>query len=144
MNETRPNLSQSPIQTAAEVTLAAVAGGDVGGDEFRGLVPGYEIVEELGRGGMGVVYRAWQPALKRFVALKRIRAGDVRPEALDRFRHEAQLVAQLQHPNIVQVYEVGEYTGEDGAAVPFIALEYVDGGSLDAHLRGEPQRPRDA
>jgi serine/threonine-protein kinase len=97
-------------------------------------VPGYEIVEVLGRGGMGVVYKARQIALDRFVALKMIRApGSADAEERGRFHTEALAVARLTHPNIVQVYEVGEHDG-----VPFLALEFVDGGSLAQQLARGP------
>jgi Protein kinase domain len=82
-------------------------------------VPGYEIVGELGRGGMGVVYRAWQVAIKRAVALKMIRGSQhLEPDELLRFRNEAEAVGRLQHPNIVQIYEVGEQDGR-----PYFSLE---------------------
>jgi WD40 repeat protein/tetratricopeptide (TPR) repeat protein len=98
-------------------------------------VLGYTVLEELGSGGMGVVYLARQVKLNRLVALKMIREGvQARSEQRERFGAEALAVARLQHPNIVQIYEVGEHQG-----VPFFALEYADGGSLARHLAGTPQ-----
>jgi WD40 repeat protein/tRNA A-37 threonylcarbamoyl transferase component Bud32 len=101
-------------------------------------VPGYQVLEELGRGGMGVVYKARQIGLNRIVALKMLRSG-MQAEAIElaRFRAEAEAVAALQHPNIVQIFEVGEYNG-----VPFFSLEYVEGGNLAQKLKGTPQQPR--
>lgn len=100
-------------------------------------VPGFEILGELGRGGMGVVYRARQINLKRVVALKMILSGaHARKEDLDRFKAEAEAVARLQHPNIVQVFEVGEHKD-----LPYLVLEYVDGGSLRDAVSGSPQSP---
>jgi serine/threonine-protein kinase len=98
----------------------------------------YEILGELGRGGMGVVYQARQTKLDRLVALKMILAVKL-PGAEERFRAEARAVAALQHPNIVQVYEIGEHQGQ-----PFLALEFVDGGSLAHKLGGTPLPSHDA
>ncbi|MBX9789695.1 MAG: protein kinase [Pirellulales bacterium] len=103
-------------------------------------VIGYELVVELGRGSMGVVYKARQHALKRTVALKMILVGSFAgPEQLARFRLEAEAIARVQHPHIVQIYEVGEHEG-----LPFYVLEYVEGGSLSQKLGGVPQRSRRA
>src|SRR5262245_15175111 len=89
-------------------------------------VAGYEILAELGRGGMGVVYKARQVSLKRLVALKLIRDGALAgPQERARFRIEAEAAARIRHPNVVQVHEVGEHQGR-----PYFAMEFVDGGSL--------------
>jgi len=90
----------------------------------KNIVGKYVVVSELGRGGMGVVYKAWESGLKRWVALK-VLAGAGGKEDLIRFRREAQTAASLRHPNIVGIYEVGEV-----AEKHVIAMEYVDGRSL--------------
>jgi WD40 repeat protein/predicted Ser/Thr protein kinase len=98
----------------------------------------FTVISELGHGGMGVVYLAEQPALRRLVALKVIRHGvNATPGEIARFLAEAEAVARLQHPNIVQIHEVGEQDG-----VYYLVLEYVDGGSLDRQLAGTPREPR--
>jgi serine/threonine protein kinase len=97
-------------------------------------VPGYEILDVLGRGGMGVVYKARQVTLNRLVALKMILDSSHAGEAcMARFRIEAEAVAHLRHPNIVQIYGVGESDGK-----PFFSLEFIEGGSLDRMLQGTP------
>jgi hypothetical protein len=103
-------------------------------------VPGFEILAELGRGGMGVVLKARQVSLNRVVALKRILAGvGANPEDLARFRREAEVIARLQHPNIVQIYEIGLEPGH-----PYLVLEFVEGGTLAQKVGGRPQPAREA
>ncbi|HEX4607824.1 MAG TPA: serine/threonine-protein kinase, partial [Urbifossiella sp.] len=103
-------------------------------------IPGYEIAGVLGRGGMGVVYRARHLALKRTVALKVVSAGGhAGPRELARFRIEAEAVARLQHPNIVQIHETGAADGR-----PYCALEFIDGGTLESRVAGRPMPARDA
>jgi WD40 repeat protein/tRNA A-37 threonylcarbamoyl transferase component Bud32 len=119
---------------------AAKSGKPVGEATSLPTIPGYEIEAVLGRGAMGVVYRARHLKLKRTVALKMILAGAHADEMeLARFRSESEAVARLQHANIVGVYEVGEHNG-----LPYCALEYVDGGSLAQRLNRKPQPPADA
>jgi len=98
------------------------------------LCPGYELLEPIGRGGMGVVYKARQIGLDRIVAVKFLRQEDPRSaEELGRFLAEATVMGRLAHPNFVQVHEVGEQDGR-----PYIACEYVSGGGLDRLLSGKP------
>src|SRR5262245_47306922 len=86
-------------------------------------IHGYEILEELGRGGMGVVYKARHRSLNRLVALKVLIGGSFAGATEKaRFRMEAEALARLHHPNVVQVYDVGEHAG-----AAYIAVEYVDG-----------------
>ncbi|MGH7173926.1 MAG: WD40 repeat domain-containing serine/threonine protein kinase, partial [Gemmataceae bacterium] len=108
-------------------------------------VGGYEILEELGRGGMGVVYKARHLKLQRLVALKMLLGGSfVTSEERARFRIEAEAVARLRHPNIVQIYEVGEHEVDAGLPRPYFTLEFAAGGNLSNRLAGRPQPPRQA
>jgi WD40 repeat protein/predicted Ser/Thr protein kinase len=94
---------------------------------------GYELLEEIGRGGMGVVYRARQLGLNRIVAVKTLRGDATAGRDRRRFQAEAEAVAPLKHPNIVPIYEVGEMAGQ-----PFFAMEFIEGGSLRERVKRGP------
>jgi serine/threonine protein kinase len=103
-------------------------------------IPGYEVLAELGRGGMGIVYKARHLALDRLVALKIMHGGtQISRGQLARFRAEAQAVAQLKHPNLVQVYDINEHDG-----LAYLSLELVEGDTLEQQLDATPQPPRQA
>jgi len=120
----RPGSAPTPAAAVSETTHA----------EQGWRIAGYEILDTLGKGGMGVVYKARQLNLKRIVALKMIRGNGIIPdEDRVRFQREAEAVARLQHPNIVQIYEVGEAEGQ-----PYLSLEYIDGGNLAKEIAGTP------
>jgi hypothetical protein len=122
-------LGEAEPQTMPALPPAAASTG-----KAPATVPGYDIVEELARGGMGVEYKARHIQLNRLVALKMILAGGHAGEQeLARFRTEAQAIARLQHPSIVQIYDVGECNG-----LPYFALEFCAAGSLDDWLDGTP------
>src|SRR4051812_49231558 len=136
---TAPEVQPTLTQSTTDVQATAPWAGDAPAAPAAG-VPGYEILGELGRGGMGVVFKARQAALGRVVALKMILDGDLAgPEHRERFKAEAEAAARLQHPNIAQLYEYGEAQGR-----PYFSLEYVAGGSLAQRLRGQPLPPRPA
>jgi tetratricopeptide (TPR) repeat protein len=109
-------------------------------------IPGLELVDVLGSGGMGVVFKARQATLDRDVAVKILRdAHRADSEQRERFLREARAVARLRHPHLVQLYEFGEVPGAGVAtSQPYLVLEYVSGGSLADLLRGSPQPPREA
>ena len=101
-------------------------------------IAGYDILSEIGRGGMGIIYKARHLATERIVALKMISAGTQASESdLARFRTETEAVSRLHHPNIVQIYDVGEQN-----SLPYFALEYMDGGTLESCLNGTPMPAR--
>jgi serine/threonine protein kinase len=141
---TEPHEIDEPVATPEPTVLAGmtVAGGPpataIGG---AAAIPGYELLEEVGRGGMGVVYKARQLSLNRTVALKMVLGADhADPNNLVRFLSEAEVVAAIRHPNVVQVYEYGQHVGR-----PFFAMEYLGGGSLTELLRSTGRlAPRDA
>jgi hypothetical protein len=140
-------LRQAVDAAGADTDLGgtASAGGAAAGRVQAALgewpsIPGYAIEGVLGRGGMGVVYKARQLGLNRLVALKLLRWGpDSTAEERARFRGEAEAIARLQHPNVVQIYEVGEQDGR-----PFLSLEFLPGGSLARRLDGTPRPAREA
>ncbi len=126
---------QVPRSIQSRDTLASSPGLDV--PRCWPKIPGFLIDCELGRGGMGIVYRARQLGLSRIVAIKMIPIGD--PTAAARFRVEAEAIARLRHPNVVKVYAVGEHDDR-----PYLVMEYLSGGSLARRLDGNPWRPREA
>jgi hypothetical protein len=133
-----PDAATAPFQALTTPTVPAGPTAAPAGN--LPTVPGYEILGVLGRGGMGVVFQARQVKLNRLVALKMILAGPHADADLRaRFQREAEAVAQLQHPHIVQVFEVGEADGH-----PFLALELVPGPNLARALNASPLPPRQA
>jgi WD40 repeat protein/tRNA A-37 threonylcarbamoyl transferase component Bud32 len=136
-----PDSSRPPHDLSGASTLPEKPAADsVSGAPDCPAPPGYEVVGRLGKGGMGIVYQARQTRLGRLVALKMIRdeaLADAEQRA--RFQAEAEAVARLRHPHIVQVFDVGEHDGH-----PYIALEYVEGGSLAARLARGPLPLREA
>jgi len=100
----------------------------------------YELLEEIARGGMGIVYKARQSSLNRIVAVKLILSGHLASETdVKRFQTEAESAANLQHPHIVSVHEVGRYNGQS-----YFSMEYIDGKNLSEIVRDHPLPPRQA
>src|SRR5262245_4549521 len=116
-------------------------GGARGGESLPRMAGPYLLIEELGHGGMGVVYRARHLPLDREVAFKMILAGAYASlAAITRFHTEGRAIARLEHPNVVKIYDFGEHEGQ-----PYYTMEYVTGGSLAKRLAGAgPLAPRDA
>jgi serine/threonine protein kinase len=130
------------LPTAWPTTPAPVAGdaSSVADGIQHGAPPGFQILQVLGRGGMGIVYKARQPALNRVVALKMILTGDhADAPASERFRREAKAVAALNHANIVRLFEFGEHEG-----MAFFSMEFVGGGNLAQAIAGTTQPARAA
>ncbi len=129
----------------SELGFSPATGSDPAKDSIYGTAIGsqigdYELRQELGRGGMGVVYRAWQKTLQRTVALKMIpNAAFASPQDLARLRAEALAAARLSHPNIVPVYEVGEFGGQ-----PWFSMQFVEGMTLSQRLADGPMQAQEA
>jgi tetratricopeptide (TPR) repeat protein/predicted Ser/Thr protein kinase len=140
--QTLPPLAFPTDSPADQLEVADVATTELPPALLAGaeVVPGYEVLGVLGKGGMGIVYKARQHRLGRLVALKMIlHAEHAGNRDRQRFQAEAEAVARLQHPNIVQIHEVGEHRG-----LPYFSLEFCAGGSLEAKLAGKPLAPQEA
>lgn len=128
---------ERPTNRRSEATLTDKITSD---ESLPEDLAGYEILEELGRGAMGIVYKAKQKGLDRIVAIKMILHAEYANQTdQQRFYREAQAIARLDHPNVVQIHEIGEHQGN-----PFFSLEFVEGGTLDDKLRGTPLEPNEA
>jgi eukaryotic-like serine/threonine-protein kinase len=133
-----PILHDPPPDEPIDPNAVRTIGTEAGETPPPVQVPGYELLGSLGRGGMGIVYKARQISLNRIVALKMILSGEhAHPDTLGRFYREAKAVARLQHPNIVQIYEIG-HSGDH----PYFSLEYLAGGCLQQQIARISQTPR--
>lgn len=153
VNRDYPDLAEDVRQLWGAVLVANVAGSDANGATLAPLADAvipvhdlpcrfgdFELLEEIGRGGMGVVYRARQLSLNRSVAIKMMLRGlHASPAEMDRFRAEAAAVARLEHAAIIPVYEIGEFEGRD-----YFCMKYVKGQTLSARLASGPLPPREA
>jgi tRNA A-37 threonylcarbamoyl transferase component Bud32 len=134
-----------PKSTIAVAPNAFVESAETETKEFvagtrLGYIGDYELLEEIARGGMGVVYKARQSSLKRIVAVKMIRSGEQAGEKeIKRFHTEAEAAAQLQHPGIVAIHEIGEHEGRH-----YFSMDFVDGKNLAQIGNGKPISPRSA
>ncbi len=126
--------------TGGGSTTPRMSGSIASGSAIGATIGEYELREEIGRGGMGVVYRAFQASLQRTVALKMIpNAAFAAAQDLARLRAEALAAARLSHPNIVPVYEVGEHNGQ-----PWFSMQFIQGTTLSQRLMNGPMKPREA
>lgn len=129
----------APDRTATDATDPLTGHAPANASSIPLQLEGYRIVREIGRGGMGVVYEAYQHRLKRLVAIKMILTGSLAgAEERFRFLMEGELLARLNHPNFVQVYEVGTIEATPGTVQPYLVMEYVQGGSLRRRMQNGP------
>src|SRR5262249_33671231 len=136
-NEWEPSsdLDEAEREAASKASWSRASGAE---PSSFSVPPNYELLEEVGRGGLAVVYKCRQRNLSRTVALKMPHRTDARDQSIsERFRIEAAALSRLQHPNVVQVFDCGVYDGQ-----PYVVLEFLDGGTLAEKLGGQPQPHR--